>query len=408
MSEFYVYVYLDPRKPGSYIYGDLHFDFEPFYVGQGHRDRDTQHLRDLFRRGGRKNTYKDNKLKAILQVNLTPIILHLDTNLSQEEARNREITRISQIGRLCTAEGPLTNLHVGGYGGAQPSEVRKKIGVKISQRHKEGVYDKKNSTPMSDEQKEKIRQAHLGKPLSEEHKKAIVESRRGYKHSEETKQKIRESHHQVDHAQITKESWSDPEVAQKRKAAISRAYKEKRESGVKYVWVNDGETSGKYEEAQAAELLSQGWVRGRLPLPSLQGRKLSEEHKQKMRDTAALPEKQKRRSENTKANWQREEYKQKRLESLQKTVQSRSLEKKVWVHKGDEKAFMVVEKDLEEYLAKGYVEGRGKIAVRGKQGKSTWVNNGIESKMLREDKALILLEQGWVRGRLALNTKHST
>ena len=69
---------------------------------------------------------------------------------------------------------------------------------------------------------------------------------------------------------------------------------------------------------------------------------------------------------------------------------------------------MVAEKDLESYVAQGYVVGRGKIAVRGKQGKSTWINNGIESKMLREDKALILLEQGWVRGRLALNKKHST
>jgi len=29
---FYVYIYLDPRKPGRYVYGDYCFLYEPFYV----------------------------------------------------------------------------------------------------------------------------------------------------------------------------------------------------------------------------------------------------------------------------------------------------------------------------------------------------------------------------------------
>lgn len=28
--KYYVYVYLDPRKPGSFDYGEFHFDHEPF------------------------------------------------------------------------------------------------------------------------------------------------------------------------------------------------------------------------------------------------------------------------------------------------------------------------------------------------------------------------------------------
>ena len=42
--ESYVYVYLDPRKPGKFIYNDFSFEFEPFYVGKGYGDRAFGHL----------------------------------------------------------------------------------------------------------------------------------------------------------------------------------------------------------------------------------------------------------------------------------------------------------------------------------------------------------------------------
>jgi len=34
MNKYYVYVYLDSRKPGKYKYGEYEFDYEPFYVGK--------------------------------------------------------------------------------------------------------------------------------------------------------------------------------------------------------------------------------------------------------------------------------------------------------------------------------------------------------------------------------------
>lgn len=45
LKDFYVYVYLDPRKSGEYIYDDLKFNYEPFYVGKGRGDRIISSLR---------------------------------------------------------------------------------------------------------------------------------------------------------------------------------------------------------------------------------------------------------------------------------------------------------------------------------------------------------------------------
>ncbi len=34
-GKFYTYVYLDPRKPGKFVFGKYEFEYEPFYVGKG-------------------------------------------------------------------------------------------------------------------------------------------------------------------------------------------------------------------------------------------------------------------------------------------------------------------------------------------------------------------------------------
>ena len=264
---FYVYVYLDPRKPGEYIYGDLQFDYEPFYVGEGKGKRDTQHLRDLFRKGSKKTTYKDNKLKAILKENLTPIILHIADGLSQQEAWDLEIRKIAQIGRICTKEGPLTNLHEGGCGGTQPEEVLERVSKIISQRHKEGRYDEKNARPVSKETRAKQSLAHQGKIPSKETIMKRVATRAGYTHSEETRELIKGSLEKIKDklALTTETSWTNPDTRKKRSEGIKKAYESKRRLGATWMWVNNGRTEGNFESTKALILLDEGWVKGRLP-----------------------------------------------------------------------------------------------------------------------------------------------
>ncbi len=109
---FYVYVYCDTRKPGSFIYGDLKFDYEPFYVGKGKGMRMYSHL---FLK--EKNNFKNRKIQKILNEDLEPLILKIKENLSENEAFEieKEIIKIIGRGKL----GPLTNLTSGGEGSSE-------------------------------------------------------------------------------------------------------------------------------------------------------------------------------------------------------------------------------------------------------------------------------------------------
>lgn len=118
----FVYVYLDPRKKGEYIYGEYEFQYEPFYIGVSSgetiHDRKTRHLhyakldRDIT-----NNNYKKNIIKSILSDNLEPVILTYFNGLSLSDSFLKEKDMIISIGNRYDKSGPLVNISKGGDGG---------------------------------------------------------------------------------------------------------------------------------------------------------------------------------------------------------------------------------------------------------------------------------------------------
>ena len=214
---FYTYIYLDPRKPGRYEYGDYAFDFEPFYVGKGKDGQLQTHLKYAINNTcHEKNKYKYYKIKNILKENLEPEILKIEDKLSEQDSFILEIYFIWAIGRSDLKLGPLTNHTDGGEGcsgriwtdeqkrkvslsnkgkrlgisGYRWSEEEKKL---LSKKQKGKVVSYETKLKMSksaklkiitDKHKENIRKSNIGKPATT--------GMCGKKHSAETKLKMSE------------------------------------------------------------------------------------------------------------------------------------------------------------------------------------------------------------------------
>jgi len=193
---FYVYIYLDPRKPGKYCYDDYCFLFEPFYVGvASQKQRMYDHLRPC----------KQNKDPNKIKVNKINKIIHSGYNLKngyifkihdckyREIAIEHEINMIKAIGRSDINLGPLTNRTNGGDGGWGyiPSEAQKRNLSKMRMGDKNPFF---------------------GKHHSQESIDISVESRKNYKTTDETKKKLSDS--------ISK-SWKDPKRMENQISALS-------------------------------------------------------------------------------------------------------------------------------------------------------------------------------------------
>lgn len=120
---FYVYVYLDPRKFGQYLFKinkSFTFNYEPFYVGKGKGGRKNWHLQAALYRI--KNARDHNnplliyKLWKIWEEGFENPFIYTIENLSEAKAFKVEEILIKTIGRKDLKTGTLANLTDGGEG----------------------------------------------------------------------------------------------------------------------------------------------------------------------------------------------------------------------------------------------------------------------------------------------------
>ncbi len=215
-SNFYVYVYLDPRKRGLYYYNEYYFKYEPFYVGKGRGKRAHQIHKKLYACG--------SKIKSLAKLDLLPIIHFVEYDIPEKNALEIEIELIRLIGRKDLNLGPLMNLTDGGEGTSgkkytdeqrerlskshlgkrQSEETKKKISIFFKDRPKPAEVKLNMAIAAKKRGNNKT-----GIPLSEEHKRKIGNANRGRKHTQEALQKMSKIHKGFKHSDTTKKKMSE-------------------------------------------------------------------------------------------------------------------------------------------------------------------------------------------------------
>lgn len=167
-NKFYVYIYLDPRKPGKYTYGDYSFDYEPFYVGKGSGNRIKGHLweaNSVLKNELNKETKPNlnwSKINKILKIYREtgdwPILKKMINNISESEAFKYESKVVEIIGRKDLNKGTLLNMTDAGDGGINPSkETRIKMrNNRIGKNHSDVTKNKISINQNGKSPKQKI------------------------------------------------------------------------------------------------------------------------------------------------------------------------------------------------------------------------------------------------------------
>jgi group I intron endonuclease len=209
MNNYYVYVFLDSSKPGTFYYENLSFEFEPFYIGKGKSDRIVNSLYD-------KGTFKYHKIQNLKKRGFEVITRKIYENLNNMESLEVEKLLISIIGRRDMGKGPLVNLTDGGDGRlTSPHSEETKLKISLTKK------SQNLHIPHTETTKEKLRKINQGEdnPMyGRHHTDEIKESHSlkvsglnhpmyGKKHSEETLKIIREKRNaSVNQEEMSKKS----------------------------------------------------------------------------------------------------------------------------------------------------------------------------------------------------------
>lgn len=175
--KYYVYVFLDPRKPGKYTYEDLIFNFEPYYVGRGFGKRCSSHFKPSVL-SAEKHTIKVKKIQKIINEGYDPkkYILKVYTNISYTDSIEKEQKLILLIGKIIDKTGPLSN-----YADGQSDVFH--LSSKMKGKTYEELYGDEKAKQLKLQKKERFtgkNNPRFGKPGTF----------KGKKHSNEAKQKI--------------------------------------------------------------------------------------------------------------------------------------------------------------------------------------------------------------------------
>ena len=184
---YYIYVYLDTRKKGSYSFGDFHFEYEPFYIGKGVNERHLTHLRVANGSRKGKNNLIVTKIKSILNDGFEPIIIKIIEGLTKENYDSYEISTIKLIGKSCDGLGPLLNTTDGGDGGVTWIGEHHNKGKKL-----EEIVGEEKATELKQKLSEQASR-RVGELNSNFGNKGELNPMFGTKRSQETIDKIREN-----------------------------------------------------------------------------------------------------------------------------------------------------------------------------------------------------------------------
>lgn len=173
MNNYYVYIYLDPRKSGQYCYSDVCFLYEPFYIGKGKNGRYKESNRN------RSKCFK-NKLNKIKKLGLKPVVFKLYENLDEIKSFEIEKQLIKEIGRIDLKTGTLINFTNGGEG-SSGRIISENTRIKLIKNHADfsGIKNPNFGKHLSIKTKNKISIKIKGRTCSEKTKKLMSEKNRG-------------------------------------------------------------------------------------------------------------------------------------------------------------------------------------------------------------------------------------